>query len=165
MWEPAPAAGWADNTGALQVRLIHVVDRDRLEVDVDARDPHGTTTAGSVVEDAVYLVTASGTWSPRPGMLADAACELEPDGEWERGDGLVLDGDRAPKLRCRDDHVYRFLWRADDTGPLVGRRCATAVRREHTGSLHVSLDAPRRATAAAAGGEAARRGAGRCCPR
>ena len=131
VWEPATAAGWADNSGALQVRLVHLAPRDRLEVDVDVRDPHGTTTAGSVVEDAVYLVTATGTWSPEPGVLADAMCEHEPDDDWERGDGLVLGDDRAPRLRCRDDHTYRFLWRADDSGPLVGRGARPRLRRAH----------------------------------
>ena len=74
----------------------------------------------------------------RPQVLARQAASLAVLSGERFVLGLGLGDDRV-KLRCRGDHVYRFLWRADDTGPL-----AIGVRdrwySEHTGSLRVVLE-------------------------
>lgn len=127
LWEPAPATAYADNTGAVQVRVIRDVARDVLPLQVDTHERWGTTTPGSVVAGQQYTVTAGGTWSPSPGVTADAVCVDTPSGQQQPRDQygrrlwrLAVDGQRL-KASCSADHRYTWTITAEHSGPVVVR--------------------------------------------
>lgn len=127
LWEPTTVAGYGDNTGALQVRVIHDTARDVLPVRVDTHDRWGTTTGGSVVAGQRYTVTASGSWSPSPGVTADAACVDTDAGQQQPRDAyghrvwrLSVDGQSLRAL-CSATHQYSWTITAQSSGPLVLR--------------------------------------------
>lgn len=127
LWEPAPATGYADNSGAVRVRIIRDVARDSLPVQVDTRARWGTTTGGSVVAGQRYTVVATGTWAPAPGTTADAVCvdtasgQQQPrDENGERQWRLVV-GDRSLRAWCSTDHRYTWQFTAEQSGPVVVR--------------------------------------------
>jgi hypothetical protein len=144
LWEPATAAGYADNSGAVQVRVIHGVPRDTLPVRVDTHERWGGTTPGSVVAGQQYAVTAAGTWSPAPGTTADAVCVDTTDGQQQPRDQyghrlwrLTVD-DQSLKAGCRSDHTYTWLFTAQRNGPVVLRIDGADYEDNH-GSLDVVL--------------------------
>jgi hypothetical protein len=125
LWEPAPATKYLDNTGGLRVRIIHDTARDVLPVALDVRDQRGTTTPGSVVAGQRYTVTANGSWSPGPGVWADAVCVSTPEGQAQPRDAqghrlwrVRLDGESL-RAECRPDHAYSWTFTARRSGPLV----------------------------------------------
>ena len=127
LWEPAAAAGYADNSGSVRVRIVHDVPRDALPVRVDTHERWGTTTPGSVVAGQQYTVTASGTWSPSPGETADAVCvdnrygQLQPRDQYgHRMWRLTLDG-QSLRASCNADHEYSWTFTAQSSGPVVLR--------------------------------------------
>lgn len=127
LWEPTTTAGYGDNTGGLRVRVIHDVARDVLPVHLDTSERWGTTTAGSVVAGQQYAVTASGTWSPAPGVTADAACVDTDAGQQQPRDAYghrmwrLSVGDQSLRAHCSADHQYRWVITAQSSGPLVVR--------------------------------------------
>ena len=127
LWEPTTTAGYGDNSGAVRVRLIHDVARDVLPVRVDTHERWGTTTPGSVVAGQQYTVTATGAWSPAPGVTADAVCVDTDSGQQQPRDAsghrmwrLSVDG-RSMRAQCSPDHQYTWTVTALRSGPLVLR--------------------------------------------
>jgi len=127
LWEPATPAGYADNSGAVRVRIIHDVARDTLPVRVDTHERWGTTTPGSVVAGQTYTVAASGTWSPTTGTTADAVCVDTTTGQQQPRDQyghrlwrLSVDG-QSMKAACSADHHYTWTFTAQSSGPVVLR--------------------------------------------
>ncbi len=144
LWEPAPATGYADNSGAVRVRLIHDVPRDSLPVQVDTRDRWGTTTAGSVIAGQRYSVAASGTWAPSPGTTADAVCvdtdagQQQPRDAYGRRQWRITVADSRMRAECSADHLYTWTFTAERSGPVVVR-LDDENREDNTGRLSVVL--------------------------
>jgi len=146
LWEPAPRASYADNSGALRVRIIHDTPRDALTVPVDMRDRWGTTTPGSVVAGQRYTVTATGTWSPSTGTTADAVCVTNADGEQEQprdSDGqrlwrMRLDG-VSLKAWCNPDHTYSWTFTPERSGPVVVQLDDQEDQSDNAGRVRVTL--------------------------
>jgi hypothetical protein len=127
LWEPTTTTGYGDNSGAVRVRLIHDVARDVLPVRVDTHERWGTTTPGSVVAGQQYTVTATGTWSPAPGVTADAVCVDTDAGQQQPRDQyghrlwrLSVDW-QSMRAQCSADHRYTWTITAQHSGPLVLR--------------------------------------------
>jgi hypothetical protein len=127
LWEPVPATGYADNSGLVRVRIIHDVARDTLPVRLSTPLRWGTTTGGSVVAGQTYTVTASGTWSPAPGVTADAVCVSTDWGQTVQRDQYgnrvwrLSVGGTSMKATCSPDHSYTWTWTANQSGPVVVR--------------------------------------------
>jgi len=145
LWEPAPATAYADNSGAVRVRIIRDVARDVLPVKLDVRDQRGTTTPGSVVAGQRYTVTATGTWSPGTGRVADAVCVDTDQGQQQPRDSggnrqwrLRVD-DRSMKAWCSPDHTYSWTFTAERSGPVVVLLDDEDSYTDNSGRLSVTL--------------------------
>jgi hypothetical protein len=119
LWEPTTSTGYADNSGSVRVRIIRDVARSTLPVSLDVRDQRGTTTPGSVVAGHTYTITATGTFSPRSGVTADAVCVDTAGGqEQDRSWRLKVDG-QSMNGECSPDHGYTWAFTAQHSGPVV----------------------------------------------
>jgi hypothetical protein len=143
LWEPATAKGYADNTGALTVRIIRDAARDTLPVTLNVKDRWGTTTGGSVVAGQRYDIAVTGEWSPSPGVLADATCVSTPEGQRQPGDyrdrrWMLRVGDEWLAARCRPDHTYGWSFVPERSGPVVVK-IEEEDHEDNSGSLRVVL--------------------------
>jgi hypothetical protein len=155
IWEPG---SFADNSGALTVRVIRSTARDAMSWSVPAASPTGRTSPGALQAGATYLATVSGTVDAGNGVSSDAECSATgSDPVWrryrsvdsDRSDDLdvLVDGrdvsgqpvDEDRSERCDStSHTYRFTVGTDTTRP-VNLRIADPRPGDNRGRLRVRL--------------------------
>jgi hypothetical protein len=158
LWDPGPVA---DNTGGLDVRIVHSVVRDQMTWTVPAAAATGVLSPGALQAGGTYVATVSGAVDAGLGVSADAECSATGAGAaWQRDRSLVssqpwadhldvlfdrrdLGGEPAtyPADGSRCDaltHTYRFVLEPDETRP-VNVRVDDPQPADNTGEVTVSI--------------------------
>jgi hypothetical protein len=157
LWDPTTLT---DNSGALTVRLVAQVPRERMTWQLPATGVAGVTSPGALENGGTYLLTVSGTVNAGGGVVSDAECSTSAaDPVWRRDRSVLPEAPAADHLDVlvdRDDvtftpvsdpdgdgcdadtHTYRMTLRPSSTSA-VNLRVDDPAPGDDTGALTVDV--------------------------